>query len=261
MSRKRVSIVNTLHFSLAVTIAFFIFSCSMNVKQQPATSEAEPVVLQEETETNIIPNQESQSTEEDEEIGPRIHTPIGNTVGFITRIDENRDTLNHVRFLNEDGSCWWSFPADIYEYNCLPEERKENFSPWAFEPGIGVFTIRCIGISPKGYKVVVNETKNMIKYLEKNKYLKLETIEEHLLNILVGWDSEENPLRESPDDNAPTVQLPISPDTSCDLIYADKHKGDWIHVISKCDEDSSESLGWIRWRKDGIFMIEMYYSV
>lgn len=257
-SQKSSITIGTLFLFFAITVIICIISCSCTPsKKKSVIQETDGVLTDTVVMTDDIVYAEGRSSESESEYRGGFHIPIDNTIGFITRIEENRDTLNQVRILNEDGSCWMAFPADIFESNFDLLENGNIFRPWAFEPSIGVFTIRCIGFSEKNYKIVVNEDQNMIKYLEKNRYLKLETIEEHLQDLLVGWDSQENPLKDNPDDNA-SLSKYSSNNYENEVTRVNKIKGDWIYIE---EVFTSQGLGWIRWKKNGIFLITMYYSL
>ena len=186
---------------------------------------------------------------------------IDNTIGFITLETENLDTLNKVEILNDDGSVWLAFYSDFRDDYTV----YEDFAPWAFEPSIGVFAIRCVAKTEDDYTIVVNDTKDgygvvvkkdeqILKHLKKHKNIKFSTIEEHILNgVLIDTDYGINPIRKSPDENAPIVDVELDY-----IIYAVKMKGDWIQIK---DEIADKIVGWIKWRSGNRFMITMFYSI
>jgi hypothetical protein len=190
---------------------------------------------------------------------------IGNTTGFITRIQPEQGTLNpldfsnRIEFVNDDGSNWFSLPVDLGNYSLYVErdlfQRNSEFKPWAFEPGIEVFAIRCIDQTDSTYIIVVNEDENLVKQLKKHEYLKFQTIEEHVINRLVGTDLEKNPIRKNPSDNATIIDIT---NLDIDVTHSIERNGDWIKIVNTFTE---EVLGWIRWKKDDRFMISLYYSI
>jgi len=201
--------------------------------------------------------------EQKEESEGVVFEPIGNTIGFISFecYGCKNDTLNRIEILNDDGSNWLSGDVqDFIEYtdgelNIRKNNNNEDFKPWAFEPGIGVFTIRCIAESENDYTIVANEEENIVKRLKKHKCFKFETVEEHVVNRLVGTDFSLNPIRENPNDDSQIIDIN---NLDAELIVSIERKGDWIKIENS---ETNEVLGWIRWKKDDRFMIWMYYSV
>jgi len=182
---------------------------------------------------------------------------IENTIGFITAKTEwwSENLSSRIDILNDDDSIWYSFDADTYEYSDRSTEWNEDFKPWAFEPIIGVFTMRCIAKTDNIYTIIANEEKSIVKHLKVHKNFQFQTVEEHIVNRLVGTDFTLNPVRETPNDNAPIV---YATDEDIYVIASIEREGDWIKIESAF---TNKVLGWIRWKKDGRFMIEMYYSI
>ena len=184
---------------------------------------------------------------------------LENTIGFMRASYENLDTLQRIEFLNDDGSVWFSFHADILEYHENVERGvnadNEDFEPWAFGPEIGVFVIRCIAKLEAGYTVIVNEKTNTVKQLKKHNNIQFQTVEEHVLGAIIGNDFNVNPIRENPNDNAKVV---YATDEEIEVLTAVEMKGEWIKIE---DIYSNKILGWIRWKMDGRLMIQMYYSI
>lgn len=182
---------------------------------------------------------------------------IGNTVGFITFPEpgEKDGLKDKAQILNGDKSVWMSFYIDYFRHN---QEWKNNFSPWAFEPGIGVFVVRCTKINSDSYTIVVNEALGLEKNLKKNPNITFSTVEEHILNApILDFNREDNPPRKSPNDNAEII--PVDSEAEGDeFLHAVEMKGDWVKLE---DSLSNEVLGWVRWRKGSLFMVEIYYSV
>ena len=209
---------------------------------------------------------------EQEEITETQFPLIGNTIGFIS-FDFDRwyaeerhnpplniEPLPNVEILNEDGTVWLlDSVQNFLEYtDGKLNINREDFNPWAFEPSIGVFTIRCVAKSEKDYSIVVNDMNNdgnLVKHLKKHEYLKFQTIEEHVASRLVSTDFDLNPIREYPDDNAQIIDMT---NLDLELTASIERKGDWIKIE---DLYTNKVLGWIRWKKGDRFMIWLYYSV
>jgi len=221
------------------------------------------------TEKTIGELEESSSIIEKETVldGDETQFPlIGNTIGFISFdfdkwYSEERHTLNSIEILNNNGSSWLSADVkDFVEYtdgelNIRQNNNYEDFRPWAFEPGIGTFTIRCIAKSETDYTIVVNEDKNIVKQLNKHKYFQFQTIEEHVSRRLISTDFGLNPIRKTPDDNAPIIR---ATDDETEVTASVELQGDWIKIE---DSYTNKVLGWIRWKKGDRFMVWLHYSV
>jgi len=183
---------------------------------------------------------------------------VGNTAGFVRCDTERlRDTLRRIELLNDDGSEWMSMHADILNAHLRDgtDVINDDLSPWAFEPGIGVFVFRCVGRSDDGYAVVVNEEKNMVKHLRAHANLIFDSVEEHVSRVIVGADFDLNPVRERPTDDAPVAPTTFD---EREVPVVTELRGEWIRIK---DIYSDRELGWIRWKKDDRFMIRMYYSI
>ena len=180
---------------------------------------------------------------------------IGNTIGFIVYDFYNENnTLNKIEILNEDGSNWYSFHSNIDDYY-LNAEYNEDFEPWVFGPEIFGLVIRCIAKSETDYTIVVNEEKNIVKCLKKHENLIFQTLEEHVANRLVSTDFNLNPIRKSPNDDAPIIHVT---DEELELTASVELKGDWIKIENSY---TNKVLGWIRWKKGDRFMVWLSYSV
>lgn len=190
---------------------------------------------------------------------------IGNTIGFITKIQPEHgslnplDSANRITFLNDDRSSWLSLPINLGSYSTYVEEGlfeyNDEFQPWAFDSGIEVFVIRCIGKTDSTYTVIVNENRDIVKHLKKHKSLCFETVEKHVSHLLVSTDFETNPVRKTPSDNAAIVN---TTEDETDLIHSIEVKDEWIKIENL---DTNKVLGWIRWKKGDRFMIKMFYSI
>ena len=238
--------------------ALIVGSCGQATKKQ--TKETNSKTVSERGENNTIVEREA-VFDSDELQFPL----IGNTIGFISFdfdkwYSEGDDTLNKIEILNEDSSIWLSADVqDFVEYtNSELNIRKNNnidFQPWAFEPSIGVFTIRCIAKTENAYTIIVDEEKNIVKQLQKHEQFQFQTLEEHVSMVLVSTDFSLNPIREKPNENAAIVN---TIDDEIDLTASVELKGDWIKIENSY---SNKVLGWIRWKKGDRFMVWLYYSV
>lgn len=186
---------------------------------------------------------------------------INNTVGFLSFPEpgEKDGLMDKAEILNKDGSLWMSFYID---YSHHDHQWKENFRPWAFEPGIAVFVVRCIKVNKDSYTIVANEELGMEKYMKKNPNIIFSTVEEHVLKApILAFDHSNNPIRKEANDQAKTINIEdiYDPDPDIDDFFCGiEMKGDWVKLENIFNE---KSVGWVRWRKDNRFMVEFYYSL
>lgn len=190
---------------------------------------------------------------EEEENAKDRYTFIDNTIGFITFNAEDIDSIHKITFLNPDNTVWMDFDSkDFSEGRKI--EWHEEFSPWALDSGIGIWVIRCVGQDERGYYIIVNENSREEKLLLKHENICFNTIEEHLLGLLISFNIQENPIRETPDADGAIISIgEIS-----DIITVNTVIDDWIKIE---DSMNSKELGWIKWRDGNRFLIGFYYSV
>ncbi len=207
-------------------------------------------------------------TENPQESSPVIEQPsnnveiefpvIENTIGLVV-LSDNYDNGDFVQIYNKDGSLWHKFTYYYDDSDGEFEYANENFRPFAFHPDYFVLALKCVGKKNGLYEVIVNEETNLKKYVKANdKVLKLETWEKHLLGLFaVGFDEKENPMLEVPQGRAKKL---ITPDAT---FHPVKVKGDWVKVkwetTPKTEtKEAEQDFGWIRWKKDGKLILELF---
>lgn len=99
----------------------------------------------------------------------------------------------------------------------------------------------------------------MKSILRSNANFTFATWEEHLLHgvFSVDFASGDNGPRDDPSSTGALVAIPASPNG--DHVYRPVAlKGDWLKVTW----DSGRSVlteGWVRWRKNGFLILDLYY--
>ena len=178
---------------------------------------------------------------------------IGNTIGFFIYEYENYatlDTLNNIEIMNDNGSIWRSINSDILEYNV----SDDDFRPWAYEPGIGILTMRSVGQTENGYMIVAHEQRNTIKLFKHHANLRFYTVEGFVVRApVVQVDFRINPVRESPNDNASIISV-----SSFEALTATEMNGEWVKIYDFIEDNV---LGWVRWKKDDRFMLHVFFSM
>ena len=150
-----------------------------------------------------------------------------------------------LQIYNEDKTIWKSF------------EVSDNFSdnsimPLAQKAENKVLVFRCIGIKNNFYSVIVNEDKNIVKYIKPNvPYFNYEKWQAHIVKVFsIDFDYRKNPLKEKPLINSKILSF-----SKDQLYHPIEIKGEWLKVK---DDDDKES--WIRWQEKGLLIINLYYD-
>lgn len=147
---------------------------------------------------------------------------------------------------NVDKSKWKSFYLD-------DKFSLDDIDPSAIKPENTLLVFKCIGQENEFYKVIVNENKNIVKYIKKNDSdFQFQATKEHILTVFsVDFNEKENPLR-----TAPNVKSQSFPKNKDSFYYPIKTNGDWLMV-----EDDNKENFWIRWRNsENKLILELYYD-
>ena len=184
---------------------------------------------------------------------------IENTIGLIV-LSDNYDKGDFVKIYNEDGSLWHKFTHYYDDSDGEFEYANDNFRPFAFHPDYFVLALKCVGKKADRYEVIVNEETNLKKYVKVNdKVLKFETWENHILKLFaVGFDEKENPMLEVPQGQVKNLVK------SERTFHPVEVKGEWLKVkwdvTGETDKkETQQNSGWLRWKKDGKLIVELFY--
>jgi hypothetical protein len=184
---------------------------------------------------------------------------IENTVGVVVLNKFVKGDF--VRFYNRDGSLWYEFSYFYDDSDGKFDYANDDFRPFAFHVDNFLLVLKCTNQNGKLLEVIVNEDTGMAKYVKADDpILKLQTWDAHVVSVLsVTFDKKGNPLREAPDGQVKKVTVPG--DVYFRPVETD---GDWLKVRweledGKSKNDRLESNGWIRWKHDGILLIDFVY--
>jgi hypothetical protein len=118
-----------------------------------------------------------------------------------------------------------------------------------------------VGKREERFEVVVDEETGTKKYVRADDpVLKFQTWEEHILQLFaVGFERQSNPVLEQPDGQVKGIEF-----SKGVTFHPVEVKGDWLKVRwsdTEQTEDKSKSAnsGWIKWKKDGVLLIELFY--
>lgn len=172
------------------------------------------------------------------------------------RDNDRSDGPKKISIYNEDGTKFktfidgdWTTTADLHPYF-----NKMDYGQLIFV---------CVGVSEKGFAVIVDEEEQTVKYIKKDeKGMVYEPWADHILTTTgVAFDQQKNPLRHSPDEQSETIPVNTNESTGIKAVLV---KGDWLLVRVEDDSDSGGEErvqeGWVKWRDEqGYLILELYY--
>lgn len=174
--------------------------------------------------------------------------------GAVSILDIDKDTLLYLKnqIISINGTKY-----KIYEEEYL---YKKLLNAVIFEPEYGLFIFKCYEITNKYYKVELNGKIALISNRPMNKCIQFKNFEQYIMDAY-PIPSQQNPLRTNPDESEGIVDgfekwsyLPVKID------------GDWVKIVDDKDCYSGEApssvdiVGWIRWRKDGKFILKVAHT-
>lgn len=182
-----------------------------------------------------------------------------NAGGLIALGDHHRKG-DVVNLYNKDGSLWLRLDFNDEKDEKAVANAPRTFKPFAYHPDYFLLALRYVGRDDKRFEVVVNEETGLRKYVRADDtVLKFQTWEEHILKAFaVDFDSEENQVLETPGGKAKRLKL-----DKAVSFHPVEMEGEWVKVrwnrTGGEKADDSGDVGWIRWRKEGVILIELFY--
>lgn len=160
-------------------------------------------------------------------------------------VDEKIQEERRVSIYNEDGTEWKEISTNDYT-------TVEDLNPYFSKLDYGILVFKCVGISEKGYAVIVDEAQQTIKYIRKDTDgMKYESWADHVAGTYAIGFSKDNPPRRSPAADADIVVF-LDEDPTFNPVRVE---GDWLLI--KTDDDHE---GWVKWRTEGGYLnIALYY--
>jgi len=179
---------------------------------------------------------------------------INNQEGTISILGQNRDTILHLQ--NQ------TISINGIKYKIYEEEHlyKKLVNAEVFDPEYGLFILKCYETTDKFYKVELNGESALVSNSLTNKFVQFKILEQYIMESY-PIPTQQNPLRTNPDENAGIV------DNFDEWIYLPVEiDGDWVKIVDDKDCYSGEApsqveiKGWIRWRKDGKFILKVGHT-
>lgn len=174
--------------------------------------------------------------------------------GTVFILEMNKDTILSLRnqIISVNGSDY-----KIYEEDHI---FRKLVNAEVFEPEYGLFILKCYETTNKFYKVELNGRMALISNSPVNEYVQFKSLEQYIMDFY-PVPTEQNPLRVAPDESAGVV-------TNFDnWVYSSiEIDGDWVKIIDDKDCYIGEApspidiKGWVRWRKDGKFILKVAHT-
>lgn len=255
--------------ALLILLVISNLACSSNKNTQADSKSITPKSAQEfpsnKTEGNSTEPEKTDVSSETKEVDNNVRRKVSikNNLGLITlsdkypSFDEKRDKSDFIRFYNEDGSLWYEFTFYYDDSDGKFEYQNDNFRAFSFHPDYSLISLRCVGEDKNRYEVIVNEETGLKKYVKKNdENLRLESWEDHILNTFsIDLKKAKNKVFETLDGKE------LKPDFErIERFEAVEIKDDWLKVKWEIPNKKEEfELGWVRWKKDDIVLIDWFY--
>ncbi len=203
---------------------------------------------------------------EDAESPDRNKNPISikNSLGVITLSDDYpsddedaEDKRDYVKIYNKDESLWYEFTYYYDDSDGKFEFQNDNFRPFAFHSDYFLLGLKCVGEDKKNYRVVVNEEKGIEKYIRKSdKIFKLQSWQAHIKEAFsIDINKKKTPVYESPKGK----EIKIA-SKNVERFEPVEINDDWLKITWENPEKESEMrVGWVRWKKSDIILIDWFY--
>jgi hypothetical protein len=185
---------------------------------------------------------------------------IEHAIGVIT-LDRKTGKERRIQIFNDNGSLWYEFSFYSADGDRKFDQAKVDFRPFAFHPDYFILALKCVGKDASRFKIVVNETTGLTKFIRKNDHaLKFQTWREHILDLFaVGFDPSKNPLRIAPTGRAKAVRLPQD-----GTFHPLQMNGKWLKIRwnasgERKDKGKKIGYGWVKWKENHRLLIEFFY--
>jgi len=174
--------------------------------------------------------------------------------GHISILDLKKDTILTIE--NK------SVSINGKNYETIEEEYlyRKLFDIEVLEAEYGFFILKCYGETDGFYKVGINSSIGLVPNNATNSLTVFKDLEKYIMETH-PIPTKQNPLRQKPNENSEIVKaFEKWTYLSVEIV------GDWLKVTDNKDCYSGASpstvdiVGWIRWRKDGKFILKVAHS-
>ncbi|MBI9038274.1 MAG: hypothetical protein JEY97_09095 [Bacteroidales bacterium] len=173
--------------------------------------------------------------------------------GEITIVDNENDTILHAE--NK------TFAINGEKYETIDEEYlyKKHLNVESYDAEYGIFILKCYGLIDGFYQVKIDGQICLISKDRFKEYIEFKNFEQYVMGTY-PIPTQNNPLRITPNDTSEILK-----EFDIWTFVPVEIRGDWVKV--KDDKDcysgpiasKEDIVGWIRWRKDGKFILKVAY--
>ena len=193
---------------------------------------------------------------------------IGSEIGILELYQPQND--DKIIIYNEDGSIWMDFDfsyedkfrnqgklefsmSDIKElYNW-----QDDFKPYKFNIDYFLLLFKCLSFDGKRYSVIVNDQKNLIKYIDAGNIWKLRDWNDHVVNKVasIGIEFDDIKIKSKPDDQSSDIDFDVDKlDPAIDPVEI---KDEWMKI--RFWQSDKELYGWIKWKEGNQILVALWY--
>jgi len=187
--------------------------------------------------------------------------PIGvlceGLINILPYMEENQENIYFDKIIiYNDSECKSVFcSCDLDNTGYLP--KGKNIIPVYNSIDYGWYCFVCTDSNTDFYEIAINETER--KYIKKDKNIIYYTWERFFDSVFTINPTEENPLRESPSNDAEIIDIYANDwnwDEPDDYYQKVEMKDEWLHL--KYEKSGIE--GWLRWRKGNDVIVDISIS-
>lgn len=231
------------------------------------SNETEEIPIEDDSsETNS--NGEQSSSFFNQSPGMVIPVSVGPPMRGIGVLSVNFTSSGSLNIYNEDSTVYAtlnfadsqvSFGDSSYHFDIAGGpilESIHGFSPRMYEFEFGILFFDCLGKTNGYYEILVHQARGVSKKVSiHERYVTFYAWEDFLSICYITFDSNTNPLRSAPSNDAETV-YPFN-----DFFFrVVEMKDDWIRV--ECNDDckycdKGKLTGWIRWKDRDTLLVQL----
>ena len=193
---------------------------------------------------------------------------IGSEIGILELYQPQND--DKIIIYNEDGSIWMDFDFS-YEDKFRNQGKSEfsmsdikelynwqdDFKPYKFNIDYFLLLFKCLSYDGKRYSVIVNDQKNLIKYIDAGNIWKLRDWNDHVVNKVasIGIEFDDIKIKSKPDNQSDDIAFDVDKlDPAIDPVEI---KDEWMKI--RFWQSDKELYGWIKWKEGNQILVSLWY--
>jgi hypothetical protein len=193
---------------------------------------------------------------------------IGSEIGILELYQPQND--DKIIIYNEDDSIWMDFDFS-YEDKFRNQGKSEfsmsdikklynwqdDFKPYKFNIDYFLLLFKCLSFDGKRYSVIVNDQKNLIKYIDAGNIWKLRDWNDHIINKVasIGIEFDAIKIKSKPDNQSDDIDFDVDKlDPAIDPVEI---KDEWMKI--RYWQSDQELYGWIKWKEGNQILVSLWY--